>query len=192
MLQMLTHTVHGYNSCIFHDLRIEDVMLENSLTIAFFPEFIILHWLAIPLHMDSLSVEEREISYLFLKKVQQREKDLAKGSRITTCRKALQSQWELSHYSFAHSLKSIHSSRVLKDNEHANYFLRAQKWDEELLWFSDVLTQAEEVRNVIVKQSSFLEPKDGNHRWVLPVALQSQKSGIVCSSSMMLLNQIWY
>lgn len=66
-------------------------------------------------------------------------------TRITSCGKALQSQRELGHYSSAHSLKS----GVLKDNEHANYCLGAQEQDEEWLLFSDALTQAAQVRNVI-------------------------------------------
>lgn len=83
---------------------------------------------------------------------------------ITSCGKALQSQRDLGKYSFVHGLNRINSSRVLKDNEPANYCLRAQEQDEELLLFSDVITQAEQVRNVILEESSLFEQRDVNHR----------------------------
>lgn len=83
---------------------------------------------------------------------------------ITSCGKALQSQRDLGKYSFVHGLNRINSSGVLKDNEPANYCLRAQEQDEELLLFSDVITQAEQVRNVILEESFLFEQRDVNHR----------------------------
>lgn len=57
------------------------------------------------------------------------------GSTITSYRKALQSQRELYNCSFARHLNRINSSRLLEDNEQANYFLRAQEHDEVFLLF---------------------------------------------------------
>ena len=57
------------------------------------------------------------------------------GSTITSYGKALQRQRELGNCSCAHHLNRINSSRLLRDNEHANYFLRAQEHDEEFLLF---------------------------------------------------------
>lgn len=97
--------------------------------------------MAIPLHTGSLPAKEKNNNLSSLKKkgTTETEKDLAQGS-ITTCEKALQSQTELDNYSSSHSLNKINSFRLLKDNEHTNYFLGAWEQDKELLLFSDEIT----------------------------------------------------
>lgn len=144
-------------------------------------------------YRESLS-SGRETSIVLLKRKKKSTTEWGGGrfGRITSCGKALQSQRELGHYSSAHSLNRINSSGVLKDNEHANYCLGAREQDEEWLLFSDVLTHAAQVRNVILQESLLVEQRDVNHRWVLPVALQSHESELVCSSRKMLSNQICY
>lgn len=87
------------------------------------------------------------------KKYYRKGQRFVKGQHNNHYGKALQSQRELGNHSFAHQLNRINSSRLLKDNEHTNYFLRAQEQVEELLLCSDTITQARQVRNVIVKQS---------------------------------------